>query len=452
MNKYRLEARSFLGGGKNQMPYFCTLIGMLMNLKSIKVICLIFPVILLSTYGLNAQIQTQAEWQQRVNHTIDAKLNPETNILSINQDLTYFNYSPDELSYIYFHIWPEAFSNKQTPFGQESIKNGVKNFVHAPKSALSKISNISFSIQDVSLSYSQHEDYGNEVLRVNLSKPLKSGQSVQIKNTISIFIPDVFSRFGTNEGFYSMTQWYPKPAVYDVNGWNVFPYKGIGEYYSEYGKYKVSISLPSNYVVAATGELKTDTEMEWLKELAKGKNTPRDSNTIKTIYYEQDSIHDFAWFTARGMKVSNKTFTLGSHNVTAWSFIDQTKSSARGSEVVNNIIEGLEYYSKRVGNYPYKHCSAVIGPLEGAGGMEYPMITICESDDAGTIVHEIGHNWFQGLLGSNERVYPWMDESINTFYQNQQQGSSMKYLRQDELKLSQSNVTIPALVLGAGAH
>lgn len=434
------------------MPYFCTLMGILINLNYAKLICLILPLMLLSIFGLNAQTQTQAEWQQSVNHTIDAKLNPETNILSINQDLTYFNNSPDELSYIYFHIWPQAFSNKQTPFGQESFKNGLKAFVHAPKFALSKISNVSFSTRDSSLSYSPHKDYGNEVLKVDLNKPLKSGQSLHIKNTISIFIPEIFSRFGTNEGFYSMTQWYPKPAVYDVNGWNVFPYKGIGEYYSEYGRYKVSISLPSHYVVAATGELKTDTEIEWLEKLAKGKSAPRDSNTIKTIYYEQDSIHDFAWFAASGMKVSKETFTLGSQNVTAWSFIDQSKNYARGSEVVDNIIKGLKYYSKRVGNYPYKHCSAVIGPLEGAGGMEYPMVTICESDNAGTIVHEVGHNWFQGLLGSNEREYPWMDESINTFYQNQQQGISMKYLRQDKFKLSQSNVTIPALVLGAGAH
>ena len=424
-----------------------------MNLKNGRIKHLGLAIILLVTFGLKAQIKTQADWQQRVNHTIDAKLNPETNILSITQEITYWNNSPNELNFIYFHVWPEAFANKQTPFAKECIKNGVKDFVHATKSKLSKVSNVSFQQDRANLNYSAHETFGNEVLKVLLNNPLKSGEKTIIKNSINIYIPDVFSRFGTRNGFYSITQWYPKPAVYDANGWNVFPYKSIGEYYSEYGSFDVSITIPSDFVVAATGDLQTKSEREWLDKLAKGKNAPRPEDKDKTIVFYQDDVHDFAWFAAREMKVGKKPFYLNGDEYTAWAFVDKSKEFDRGVlDITNHVIAGVKYYSKRVGQYPYKHCSAVIGPLEGAGGMEYPMITICESADEGTIVHEVGHNWFQGMLGSNERVYPWMDESINTFYQNQQQATPTKYKRQEKFSLSQSNTLFPAVVLGAGAH
>jgi hypothetical protein len=406
---------------------------------------------LLGPNDSQAQIKSQAKWQQKVNHTIQATLGKRGDTLYITQEIEYTNNSPEAITFIYFHMWPEAFANKQTEFGKESRRIGTKTFVNATKQELSEVRDMKFELKGTALRFKEHEDFEKEVLKVFLDKPLEQGQTTTIKNSCAIYLPAIFSRFGRADAFYSMTQWYPKPAVYDVNGWNIFPYKSLGEYYSEYGKYKVSITVPSNYIVAATGELQTESEIAWLNQLHKGQDV-REKGGQKTVVFEQDNVHDFAWFTSPNFTVKKEAFKVNGSEKTAWAFIDTSYTKREKLDKINeSVIAGVKYYSKRVGAYPYKHCTAVIGPLKGAGGMEYPMITICESGEESTVVHEVGHNWFQGMLGSNERVYPWMDESINTFYQNEQQIAKNTYEHNNKSSLSQSNVTIPAMALSTGS-
>jgi hypothetical protein len=224
---------------------------------------------------------------------------------------------------------------------------------------------------------------------------------------------------------YQITQWYPKPAVYDKDGWHAMSYLDQGEFYSEYGSFDVGITLPKSYVVAATGDLQTDSEIEFLNSRTNvadfNANTYRTEN--KTIRYTQNNVHDFAWFADKEFLINKEEFKLPSgKKCTAYAYYTPANAK-KYDEAAKVLAETAIYLSEHVGEYPYSQISIVDGPLYAGGGMEYPNIAILgkmpnRNTLNAVIIHEAGHNWFQGLLGSNERVHPWLDEGVNTFYEN----------------------------------
>lgn len=374
----------------------------------------------------------QTSWQQRVDHRISVKIDENSNILHCSQVILYTNNSPDELNSIPFHVWPNAFSGRHTAYGKEAVINGNKLFYHLTDKESGKLDSLDFTVDGVKAAW-EEDPQNPDIVTLKLPKPLKSGEQATIYTPFRVKIPWLFSRMGYNKDLLSITQWYPKPAVYDVNGWNAMPYAEQGEYYSEFGDYAVTLDLPADWRVAATGELQNSEELAWLDSLAQNKNMPvRDGR--KTLVFEQKQVSDFAWFTAPDFKVAKgKSMLPNGNEVTTYAFYGAdssknkgfrkfTNKTSQGEAMLAAIDKALKYYSTRVGAYPYRYCTVVIGPLQGAGGMEYPMITICADASEGTIIHEVGHNWFQGMLGSQEREHPWMDESINTFYQQQAEG------------------------------
>jgi hypothetical protein len=229
---------------------------------------------------------------------------------------------------------------------------------------------------------------------------------------------------GHKKNSYQITQWYPKPAVYDLNGWHPMPYLDMGEFYSEFGNFDVKISLSDNYVVAATGNLQNPNEIKRLKTMAQldcsMPNT--DSTQIKTLHYIQDNIHDFAWFADKTFHVKCDTLILNTdHTVTCFAFF-QPKNKKLWDQAAYYVKSAVEHYSTTVGEYPYNVCTAVDATFNSGGGMEYPTITVISSGGSAynlhrVILHEVGHNWFYGILASNEREFPWIDEGFNSYYE-----------------------------------
>jgi len=216
-----------------------------------------------------------------------------------------------------------------------------------------------------------------------------------------------------------------------------------GEFYSEFGSFDVRVTVPKNYVVAATGELQNQDEKQWLltranfswepirqKTKIKGggirtnvQKFPRSSSETKTLRYTQTDIHDFAWFADKRFIVNYDTCQLPSGKV-----IDvYTYYTSEQKQLWKNSIQygkqALRFYSSQVGEYPYSTVSAVQGPQSFGGGMEYPTITVISPTSSTkeldiVLAHEIGHNWFYGILAANERDHPWMDEGINSFFEH----------------------------------
>jgi len=372
-------------------------------------------------------------WQQRVDYKIDVALNDVKHELHGNIQIGYTNHSPDELSFIWFHLWPNAYKNLNTAFAKQQLENRQTSFYFSKPEQRGYIDSLDFHV-DGEKSQWRYDSVHIDICMVVLPQPLKSGETITITTPFRVKIPFSFSRLGHVGQSYQITQWYPKPAVYDKNGWHPMPYLDQGEFYSEFGSFDVKITLPKNYVVGATGTLHNEDELEWLNELAEktakqndfgkdGSFPPSDSLT-KTLHYTISNAHDFAWFADKRFHVMRGEAELphSRRKVTTWALFTNADADLWKFSL-EYLNDAIYYYSLWIGDYAYDQVTAVEGSLSAGGGMEYPTITIIGSTSNAleletVIMHEVGHNWFYGILGTNERQHPWMDEGINSFYEN----------------------------------
>ncbi|MEN9346911.1 MAG: hypothetical protein RLZZ77_422 [Bacteroidota bacterium] len=370
-------------------------------------------------------------FQQQVDYTINVTLNDVDHVLTGYESFIYTNNSPDELTFLYMHLWPNAYKDQNTALAKQLAYDKQFILFYAMASAKGYIDSLDFKVDGQTARWEftpEHQD----IAILHLNEPLKPGQSIRVETPFRVKLPSgSISRLGHIGQSYQITQWYPKPAVYDRDGWHPMPYLTQGEFYSEFGSFDVSITLPKNYVVGATGDLQNQSEIDFMNDLAaKGLDRPdlpvdngfpESSSEQKTIRFKQKDVHDFGWFADKRWMVLKGEVLLprSNHTVTTWALF-----TPKNKDVWNKSIEFLNdatfYYSKWNGDYPYNHVTAVDGTISAGGGMEYPNVTVIgNTGDYRTlevvIMHEVGHNWFYGILGSNERDNAWMDEGINSF-------------------------------------
>lgn len=394
---------------------------------------LLLPLCLLLACTFPLVGQSPDYWQQRVDYRIEASLDDSLHLLSGHIDIHYHNNSPDTLREIWMHLWANAFSKPETAFGRQKLRSGDTRFYFATPEQRGGYSDLDFKVNALPATW-QLEKEDPDIARLTLPEPLPPGQSVHISTPFTLKIPDSFSRLGHVGTSYQMTQWYPKPAVYDRKGWHPMPYLDMGEFYSEFGDFDVRITLPENYVVGATGVLQNEHERQWLLEkdrqtrryLEKGFPTgtdfPPSAKRFKTLHYVAKDVHDFAWFADKRFHVLRGEVTLPSgRSVETWTMFtnEQANLWSRSLDFINRAVLA---YSKWVGEYPWPQATAVQSALSAGAGMEYPMITVIGrassvKDLDQVIAHEVGHNWFYGILATNERDHAWMDEGINSFYE-----------------------------------
>ena len=425
-----------------------------MNNSALKIVIVV--ACLLSSVGALGQY-----FQQDVAYTINVALDDQKHILQGSEEVVYINNSPDTLEFIYFHIWPNAYSTKRTALAKQLVRFGETSLFFADDSEMGYIDSLSFTL-DGKLCLWEIDEENPDICKVHMEKPLGPGETVTISTPFKVKVPSgSISRLGHIGESYQITQWYPKPAVYDTAGWHQMPYLTIGEFYSEFGSFDVFITVPENYVVGATGDLQNQDEIDWLNQLAEkterwlaartksgdwkdyadSLDFPPSSEKVKTLHFSQKNVHDFAWFADKRYHVLKDTVTLpwSKADVTVWTMFTNKKAKL-WKESIEYMSDAVYYYSLWNGDYPYKHANAVDGTISAGGGMEYPNITVI--GDVGdplsletVIMHEVGHNWFYGILGSNERRYPFLDEGLNSY--NEQRYLSTKY--PDGKLLSKSN-------------
>ncbi len=400
-----------------------------------------FFFLLLFPFSLFAQTKPQAPYfQQEVNYKINVALNDVSHELSGHIEFEYINNSPDALPEIWVHLWGNAFKNRQTAFCKQKLRNGSSRFYFAGEQELGRYKSLDFSADGNKIAW-RFDPKNPDIAVLSLTQPLAPGARVRISTPLHLKIPASFSRLGHVGASYQMTQWYPKPAVYDRQGWHAMPYLDMGEFFSEFGAFDVTITLPENYVVGATGTCQTASEIDFLdkkekesrEKLRQGVDKKKDpfpesSSKLKTIRYTAEKVHDFAWFADKRFFVLKDTARLASgKTVDCWAMFTNAESDIwqKGAFYVRRAVE---FYSKKVGEYPWPQATAVHSALSAGGGMEYPMITVIGNSSSGedldnVITHEVGHNWFYGILASNERVHPFMDEGLNSYYES-------RYMRQ----------------------
>jgi len=388
--------------------------------------------------GLSGTLQkafSQDYFQQEVNHKINVALDDIRHELNGFESVEYINNSPDTLGFLYFHLWPNAYSGNETELAKEIIRREGKQKLFNDPDLRGYIDSLDFFADGYPVEWNLLTGYP-DICILNLKNPLNPGDTINITTPFHIKIPKgVTSRLGHIGESYQISQWYPKPAVYDKSGWHQMPYLDQGEFFSEFGSYDVSITLPANYVVGSTGNLQNEEEKRWLDLLSedpfrmslngkKESDFPPSSAQVKTIRYTENKIHDFAWFADKKFNVLKGKINLpeSGKEITTWVMFTDREASL-WINAITYVNQALWNLSEWIGDYPYNSFTAVQSALNSGAGMEYPGLTVIGL--AGdpylldeVIAHEICHSWFYSAIGSDERRYPYMDESLASAFEN----------------------------------
>lgn len=397
--------------------------------------------------------QEKPYFQQRVDTRITVTLDDDKHFLHGSEEFTYTNNSPDTLRQLVIHLWANAYSHDRTAFSEQMLEDGSTAFYYSKPARRGYIDSLRFMVDGKAATHSFHPDTP-DIATLPLPAPLPPGESTVVSTPFRVKIPAPFSRMGHTKQAYFISQWFPKPAVYDRDGWHPMPYLNFGEYFAEIGSYDVRITLPKNYVVMATGNCETPEESAWMDSLAAlprasdtmwKKSWPASAMEMKTVRFTEANIHDFAWFADKRWVVRKDTVMVpGTGDVTtAWTAFLPTSGRAWDTMGTRYLKAAVNTYSRELGPYAYRTIKAVEGDQNAGGGMEYPTVTLIDRGFAGStlatvIVHEAGHNWFQGMLATNERVHPWLDEGFNTFYEHK----AVEELKKDSLFLKKMGKTV----------
>ena len=381
-------------------------------------------------------------WQQQVNVTIDVTLIDTEHTLDGYIKMDYINNSPDTLRYIWIHLWPNAYKNDQTALSDQELQNDNTDFYFSDENKHGYINRLNFTVNGSLVSIENHPQH-QDIIKIILPAPLVPNTACKIETPFHVKLPFNFSRGGHTGQSYQITQWYPKPAVYDSKGWHPMPYLNQGEFYSEFGNYTVQITVPANYIIAATGTVANENSpvpiiqkkeaKESSNRLTKKKgfgvakpvtdNTIPSAKNLRTIVYQQKDVHDFAWFADKSFIKIEDTMALPSGRIihAVAYHLGGEKDRRYWKNAVKFIKKAVRYRSAILGEYPYDIVSVAEGDVGYTGGMEYPTITFIagvesEQDLEELTEHEVGHNWLYGILATNEREHPWMDEGMNTYY------------------------------------
>ncbi len=390
------------------------------------------------TLSLPASAAPADYWQQDVAYEIHVTLETKHHTLKGRERLFYRNNSPDTLRFVWFHTYPNAYKNNSTVFGREMAKMGKSRFYFSrpDERGFMEWTQVTVNGKSARTAYKKGDITETKVF---LPEPLPPGGSATFEIAFFVKLPFIFSRLGHIGQHYEITQWYPKIVVYDQQGWHPDGYHATGEFYGEFGSFDVWITLPENLVVAATGNLiepqseiafrdsliREGIRIEKMKDKERKSYLKRRAKRIqktitkktKTLHFRAESVHDFAWFADARFLIKK-----GSYKKTVIYVYVLPKHERAWKDAVQYVHDTLHYYGQWYGPYPYKQMSVVDGDLSAGGGMEYPNITVISSMSVPftrtlemVIMHETGHQWFYGMLGSNEMDEAWMDEGINTF-------------------------------------
>ena len=364
-------------------------------------------------------------WQQRVKYVMDIDMNVQTNRFTGKQKLEYWNNSPDTLTRVFFHLYWNAFqpgsmmdnhSRRQGSFSLRTDRNG-KEVLDWDQRIADRIQNLKpeeYGYQKIiSLKMNgrvQTFKAGETILEVRLDKPILPKSKVTFEIEFEAQAPLQIRRSGRDNPAtkvrYSMSQWYPKICEYDYEGWHPTPYVAR-EFYGVWGDFDVSISIDKNYILAGSGYLQNPNQIGYGYE-SPGTKVNKPAGNKLTWHFLAPNVHDFVWAAdPESIHISRKL----KDSLTVHLFYKQTNATAQQWEGLLDIAEkALSFIEKTFGPYPYRQYSFIHG---GDGGMEYPMATLLSTP--GGAVHEWMHSWYQGMLGTNESVYPWMDEGFTEY-------------------------------------
>jgi hypothetical protein len=399
----------------------------------------------LSFFSFDLSAQTD-RWQQKANYQMDVSVNADQNTFSGKQKIEYWNNSPDTLHAIYYHLYWNAFQpgSMMDMRSQEIGKRSIRGRADWDQRVRDRISNLKPSeigyqeVKNVKVNGTVQQTILYEtILKVNLSKPILPKSKVVLELDFNAQVPIQIRRSGRDnaEGVrFSMAQWYPKLCEYDQEGWHPTPYIAR-EFYGVWGDFDVNITIDRKYVIAATGYLQNAHEIGHGYQKYSALPYKASQTPTLTWKFKAPNVHDFVWAAdpdyIHNSKMVRKGLVLHAfykidtaaltkqfealparmkQSSSANTFIKNYKT--QWDSVLGLASKAIPFMDKQYGEYPYKQYSFIQG---GDGGMEYPMATLLKGAGNGVVIHEWMHSWYQMMLGTNESLYPWMDEGFTSF-------------------------------------
>ncbi len=361
-----------------------------------------------------------------IHYKINVHLNVKEKTLKGYETITFKNIYREGLNDMYIHLYPNAF-RPESRMDKEKQKHGDYSIALASKEdqgflnieTIKSTNNIIKTVNE-----------GDE-LHLFFSKPMKLNDTISLNIKFFEKIPKFFMREGYEKNHFELTQWYPKVAMYDKKGWHHEGYNDIGEFYGEFADYDVMITLPVNFITGATGALLgPDGEIERMKKLSKDPLIKNDFKMEKSVYYKATNVTDFAFVADPNFVMDNFKYK----NIDI-KILKKRKNLKNWDSAAIYVKRAIDFYSDNVGPYPFKHLTVIDGNITAGGGMEYPELIIIgtskqikngfsignkyNSVSERVIAHETGHQWFYGALATDEYNEPFMDESINSFFENE---------------------------------
>lgn len=415
-------------------------------------------------------------WQQHVNYAMDVNMNVQTNRFTGTQKLEYTNNSPDTLKRVYYHLYWNAFQpnsmmdtrsrelgktiiNKKQDWDAR-VKDRILN-LKPEEIGYQKV--LSLKMNGITQKYKTEET----ILVVDLSSPILPHAKAVFDMVFEAQVPLQVRRSGRDNPQtgvrYSMSQWYPKMCEYDYEGWHPTPYVAR-EFYGVWGDYDVKITIDKKYMIGGTGYLQNPQQIGFGYE-AKGSTVNQPSGNTLTWHFTAPNVHDFMWAadpefkhlsaqTADGKtinviynrdlkKLQQEFDSLKTAQKDRYQNVENYIKSwdDRWQEVLTATVQELPYIQKTFGPYLWKQYSFVHG---GDGGMEYPMATLINGPSLGTVFHEWMHSWYQGMMGTNESEYPWMDEGFTSYAEDLVTHDYTAFKRK---KLAEANLNDRRLVI-----
>ena len=397
---------------------------------------------LILTLPLLTIAQTE-RWQQRAEYTMEIDFNVKKHRYKGKQTLIYYNNSPDVLNKVFYHLYFNAFQpGSMMDIRSQTISDPDRRVA----SRISKLKPDEIGYQKIKwlkhngkkVSFKQV----GTILEVKLDKAIPPNEKAEFEMKWVAQVPVQIRRSGRDnkEGIdYSMTQWYPKMCEYDYQGWHANPYVGR-EFYGIWGDFDVKISIDRDYIIGGTGILQNPNEIGYGYE-KKGTKINRAKSKKLEWHFIGKNIHDFAW-------AADPDYThtsLETKEGTTLHFLYQKNENTEEvwARLPTIMDKALSFMNKKYGKYPYSDYTFIQG---GDGGMEYPMTTLITGNRSlgslvGVSVHEFFHSWYQMVLGTNESLYPWMDEGFTSYAS----AITMNYLKEKALLPGASPVDNPLI-------
>jgi len=388
-------------------------------------------ILILSAILIRVSLFAQPDrWQQRVKYTMNIDMDVESNRFTGKQTLAYTNNSPDTLHKVFYHLYWNAFQpgsmmdNRSRELGKISYgsdRNGHEQLdwdgrvrdriLHLKPDEIGYQKIKSLRMNGVAQPFQIEET----IMEVQLTKPILPKTTVTFDIAFEAQVPLQVRRSGRDNPQtgvrYSMSQWYPKICEYDYEGWHPTPYVAR-EFYGVWGDYDVTIRLDKHYVVGGTGYLQNAAQVGYGYE-GPGVKVVRPAGDKLTWHLIAPNVHDFMWAADPEYKHLVRVIPNGPViNVLYKNKNNDFRQDTLWNNVADAAVIVLPFIEKHFGKYPYKQYSFVHG---GDGGMEYPMSTLISGPGLGTAFHEWMHSWYQGMLGTNESMYAWMDEGFTSY-------------------------------------